>query len=231
MNSLQIKERNITSLKIKTIKNQIERNNETISRLSSQNKLSDFDKKQILERENKNTEYTKELEIQEKRLLELNNGSLNNELQEALKESTILAEENRKKNEDKIVKKIKEKKDKQIVDKTFIQKSYQNNRFISEKEMFYAYKNLSKFRTPAYIQRNLNDMPNNKGYILTDRDGLEIWCFGMLEEEPNKPLIMFKKLNDILYIYEIDKKYRTIYQKIGKNNKTLLSREERKNIH
>ena len=56
MNSLQIREKNIVNSRIKTIKTLIERNKETISRLSSQTKITEFDKKQINERENKNKE-------------------------------------------------------------------------------------------------------------------------------------------------------------------------------
>ena len=228
MNSLQIREKNIVNSRIKTIKTQIERNKETISRLSSQTKITEFDKKQINERENKNKEYIKELEIQEKRIVDLSNGTLDTELSDILVHST----ENLKKQNEKIVKQNKDKEDKKIIQKTYFQKSFHNSekRNFSEKQMYYAYKKFENFRIPAYITRNLNDMPNNKGYILTDsRDGQEIWCFGKLKEEHNKPLTMFKKLkDDILHIYEIDSSYITIYEKKGKNNKTLISKEERK---
>jgi hypothetical protein len=230
MNSLQIREKNIITSRIKTIKNQIERNKETISRLSSQNKITEFDKKQINERENKNTEYLKEIETQEKRLIDLSNGTLNSELNDMI----IQSQENLTKQKDKIDKQNKDKEDKKIIQKTYFQKSFHNSekRNLSEKQLFYAYKKFENFRIPAYITRNLNDMPNNKGYILTDsRDGQEIWCFGKLKEEHNKPTTMFKKLkDDILHIYEIDDSYRTIYEKKGKNHKTLISKEERRKI-
>ena len=230
MNSLQIREKNIITSRIKTIKNQIERNKETITRLSSQNKITEFDKKQINERENKNTEYLKEIETQEKRLIDLSNGTLNSELNDILN----VSKENLKKQNDKLDKQNKDKEDKKIIQKTYFQKSFHNSekRNLSEKQMYYTYKKFENFRIPPYITRNLNEMPNNKGYILTDsRDGQEIWCFGKLKEEHSKSITMFKKLkDDILHIYEIDDSYRTIYEKKGKNHKTLISKEERRKI-
>ena len=66
-------------------------------------------------------------------------------------------------------------------------------------------------------------MPNNKGYIFKG-----LWCCGELPAEENGNLIMFEKCyNDVMKIHEIDDKFHYIYEKIGKNKKTLLSKIER----
>jgi hypothetical protein len=77
---------------------------------------------------------------------------------------------------------------------------------------------------PDYILKNLDEMPNNKGYIWKG-----IWCFGKLPPEKNQPLIMFEKLRDSnkLRIIEIDETHRTIYEKEGKNKKVLISKTAR----
>ena len=76
---------------------------------------------------------------------------------------------------------------------------------------------------PDYIIRNLKEMPSNKGYIWKG-----LWCFGELPREENANLIMFKKEdNDLMEIHEIDNNFHYIYEKIGKNRKTLLYKIER----
>ena len=79
---------------------------------------------------------------------------------------------------------------------------------------------------PDYILRNLDEMPNNKGYIWKG-----VWCFGRLKEEKGKPVIMFEKCRDgIMKIYEIDEYERKIFEKKGKDRKILISSEPRNKL-
>ncbi len=235
MNSLHINEKNNINLNIKNFKTLIQRNKDVIERVLTQTTLTDFDKKQMSQRENKNKEFENELKLLEKRLEDLLAGLLDNEL----KQKSILSLENLKKQSDKNEKKIQNKKEQKVLQKVFEQKGFDMNRKygsgeLSEKQWDYELTKYNKAcaRIPPYILKNLSQMPNNRGYIMVDRyGGGDLWCYGELSEEIGKPLVMFKKIkDDILHIYEIDDNYRTIYEKKGKNNKILISKEKRTKI-
>lgn len=230
MEHIYIREKNIINTKIKSLNVFIDRNKATISRLLAQNKLSEFDKKQIETRKESNFKYLKEIEDLSDRLDKLSKGLLDDEFinaNSAMQEKLI-------KENDKVVKKTKDKKDKKIAEKVFIDKSYSLNS--KDNNIKYLENDYKKFcrlsnRVPSYISRNLKEMSSNKGYIITDRNNNDIWCFGELEAEKNKPLIMFKKLrDDILQIHEIDNKYISIYEKKGRDNKKIKSKDLRKEI-
>lgn len=77
---------------------------------------------------------------------------------------------------------------------------------------------------PDYMRKNLADMPNNKGYIWRD-----CWFFGDKPTEQGQPTIMFEKKRDgIMHIHEIDFYEHRIFEKVGKERKTLLSVKSRK---
>ena len=99
----------------------------------------------------------------------------------------------------------KDKKDKKNADKVFIDKGFKLNS--NDNNLKYIENDYKKFcrisnRVPSYIVRNLKDMPCNKGYIITDRNNNDIFCFGELPVEKNKPLTMFKKIKDDDIFYE-----------------------------
>jgi hypothetical protein len=72
---------------------------------------------------------------------------------------------------------------------------------------------------PNYIKTNLADMPGNKGYIWRD-----CWFFGRKPDEYGQPIVMFeKKKGSIMYIHEIYPHEHKIFEKIGKERKTLIS--------
>ena len=79
---------------------------------------------------------------------------------------------------------------------------------------------------PDYIIANLKDMPSNKGYIWKG-----MWCFGDIKSKSQYPQILFEKnRGGNLYIHEINETHHCIFEKIGKSNKTLKSKVERKKI-
>lgn len=73
-------------------------------------------------------------------------------------------------------------------------------------------------KIPDYIQKNLNEMPNNKGYIWKG-----IHMFGKLPKEEDKPKVMFEKpVKDVLHIHEWYKGEYKKFEKVGKNKKQLI---------
>jgi len=84
---------------------------------------------------------------------------------------------------------------------------------------------------PPYIDRNLCEMQNNKGYLWKG-----IIFFGKLpvnskeSESESQELMVFDKQNkDLLIIHEWTKNEYSVYKKIGKNPKTVISKKARVN--
>lgn len=72
---------------------------------------------------------------------------------------------------------------------------------------------------PRNIQRNLKDMPCNRGYIWRG-----CWCFGEKKAESDIVIMFEKHRGDIFIIHEIDKYKHRIYEKRGhKGYKKLIS--------
>jgi hypothetical protein len=226
ISSLRIRETNIINIEIRKKIGYIKHSNDTISRLKSL-EASEFNKSSIEKLKKTIIDNENELEKLQNRILELNKGLLDSEL----KKTTIKNfEEIKKKTDDKFIKKTKEKLEKKEGESKNLQLSYNMNRTrnygeASEKDMDRELHRYNKIcdSIPNYILNNLKEMPSNKGYIWKGA-----WCFGSLAEEHGQPLIMFEKMrDDVLRIHEIDDKYRTIYEKKGKNRKILLSKELR----
>lgn len=97
-----------------------------------------------------------------------------------------------------------------------------------QRDYDYFYRHFQKCQEtlPTYIQENLKEMPNNKGYIWRG-----CWFFGELENEPNQPLILFEKNRGVMNIHEVDDYEHRIFEKIGKNKKTLVKRIPKHNYN
>ena len=220
MDSFRISEKNNINNKIKEINIFMERNKETIKRFKGQTKISAFEIKQIEKLEKKNNEYLEQLNKLKEDILSVEKGDFDSKY----KDSQIKSIQNTKNINEKLNIKRINKEEKEIEKKNFVKKSYDNNK----PESFYMDKEEKRYfkicdSIPAYILRNLKEMPNNKGYIFKG-----LWCCGELPAEENGNLIMFEKCyNDVMKIHEIDDKFHYIYEKIGKNRKTLLSKIER----
>jgi len=220
MDSFRISEKNNINTKIKQINIFMERNKETIKRFKGQTKISAFELKQIEKLEKKNNEYQEELNKLKEDILSVEKGDFDFKY----KNNKIKAMEDSKNMNEKLNIKRINNDDKEIEKKKFVKKSYDNNK----PESYYMDKEEKRYfkicdSIPPYILRNLKEMPNNKGYIFKG-----LWCCGELPAEENGNLIMFEKCyNDVMKIHEIDDKFHYIYEKIGKNKKTLLSKIER----
>ena len=222
MEQLRIAERNIVRNDIKQIESIIKRNKETIDRLKAQEK-SDYNTKQIEKIKNTMKDSEQKLMVLEERLENISSGKLDNELtvkinntntnllnkQQVAETKNKLKQETKKK-EEKINLDIeyKNRKREGVTDYT-LQK--ETDKFIRDCEMI-----------PDYILQNLEEMPNNKGYIWKG-----IMCYGKKPAESNT-IIMFEKCKGgILKIYETTRTTYTLYEKVGKNQKQLVYKKQR----
>lgn len=224
MESFKIGEKNNINNRIREINIFLERNKETIKLFKSQSNISGFELKQIEKLQKKNNEHDIELNKLNEDILSIDKG----ELDIKYKDNQVESVKNIIKMNEKINIKRIDREEKQEEKKIFAQKGFDINSNKTKNKKYHIDNQEQKFFNicdflPPYIVRNLKEMPNNKGYIHKG-----IWCFGELPNEDNTNIIMFEKCyNDIMNIHEIDQNYYCIYEKIGKNRKTLLSKTER----
>ena len=222
MEQLRIAERNIIRNDIKQIESIIKRNKETIDRLKSQEK-SDFNTKQIEKIKNTLKDNEQKLLTLEERLDDISTGKLDNELSEKINntnnnlinkqqvaETKNKLKQETKKKEEKINLDIeyKNRRREGVTDYT-LQK--ETDKFIRDCEMI-----------PDYILQNLEEMPNNKGYIWKG-----IMCYGKKPPESNTVIMFEKCKGGILKIYETTRTTYTLYEKVGKNQKQLIYKKQR----
>lgn len=227
MDELRIREKNIINIRIRELNSYILKNEDTLKRLNSQ-AITSFVSIQISKIEVSNQEYTNELELLKEKLANIISGNLDSVIKQSADYNKNVIN---KKSEEKKTQKLEEKNIKKAKEQENLQISYsmnrsRNNREPSEWEMEKEYSRYCRLcdSVPDYILRNLKEMPANKGYIWKG-----LWCFGRLKEEPNQPMILFEKLrNDIMHIHEIDKEYRKIYEKQGKNGRRILISTEKR---
>ena len=97
-----------------------------------------------------------------------------------------------------------------------------------ERDIKYARKYFYKIidTLPPYMQNNLAEMPNNKGYIWRD-----MHFYGNLPAEPGPQIMFEKQRGGNLIIHEhTDNEYRR-YEKQGKNRKQLVHKSNRRKIN
>lgn len=147
--------------------------------------------------------------------------------EEIISQYTMSKKTEKTRKDDMVSKRKKNLEDEEVRREKMEEKRYKDNedKYI-EKNYRYYYKQFCKAEEtlPNYIRANLNDMPNNKGYIWRG-----CWFFGDKKREWNSPLIMFEKQRGgVLYINEVDDREHRIFEKKGKERKTLVSKKARK---
>ena len=226
MEQLRIVERNKTNLEIKSIKTSITRSKATIDRFRSQEKSS-FNDAQIVKLSTKILADEEKLKSLDEIIIKLGSNEYDSYLNEQ-KESTDIV--NRKQAE-LGARKVKEKYQKKVDEKEKIDNYYQSQRGtggVSEnslkKETEKFYKNF--LTVPDNMNGNLNKMPNNKGFIWRG-----VWCFGKLPMKNKGQIIFSEKKGHLYHEIEITDTHKTTYEKVGKNNRKFLFKEERKVLH
>ena len=114
--------------------------------------------------------------------------------------------------------------------KKFYQKTVQSDREnrYREKDMQRAYNNYLRIvdTIPEYISNNLEEMPNNKGYMWRG-----ISCYGKTDDNNSKSTILFERQRGgLLIIHERTPTDYKIFHKKGKDKKTLYSSEKIRHI-
>ena len=222
MNRLTLK--NSIVVDIKRITLTIERNDEKIDRLKKDK--TTFNLQSVEKTKNHNKELNEKLNVLKQKIIDIERGLFDDEILKSNDRSLLDVEENKEKvkkiNEGKELKKIEEKKN--IEKFYFMNKKKDGYNDLSDSQIKYEtnryFKNCDAM--PEYLKRNLSEMPSNKGYIWRD-----MWCFGSMPEEVGKPVTMFEKCGDTLYITEITKTERKYYEKFKQNKKRLISVEKR----
>lgn len=227
MDQLRINEKNKIRIELNDVKKNIERNNETIKRLSNIQEHVEFYNKQITKLENKNIDDSKIAIELEKKLLDIDNG---------LYDHTINLQISNNNNDSKMKqeasdKKCKLKKDQKQEDRKKLDLEYKTFRkhdgisaYGMQKETDRFFFNMASI--PDYMKQNLKTMPCNKGYIWKG-----IHFMGSLKPENNNVTIMFEKCRGgIMKIHEITRRTHIIYEKQGKNQKKLVSNVQRNPI-
>jgi glucan-binding YG repeat protein len=223
MNKLRIEEKNKVILEFKSLKKVVERNKATVDRFKSQDKTA-FNLAQIEKLSEKIKKDEETLLSFEEKIKNIESGSYDSVIEEEI-------EKNLKKNQkhnDNTTRKIKEKNEKKTEEKEKLDTFYKNQKHGGEISKYSLEKETDKYKTnlvnlPDYITENLKEMPSNKGYIWKG-----IWCFGELKSKNQYPLILFEKIRGgNLHIHEISEKYHSIFEKVGKNNKNLISKTEK----
>ena len=223
--SLIISEKNKIRESIRILNKNIEHSLDTIKRFRAQ-PASEFISKQIEKLSNSKIEDENQIEILEKRLIDLEAGNLDEELLKQNKENKEIAESkhnvNKKKKE--VETKVQKEKTKKSKELDSSNRDYERKERHKEYDMNRAYNYYQKTveSIPDYILDNLSNMPNNKGYIWRD-----IYCYGDLPPEKNQPITLFEKQRELLIIHEWGNKYYTVYHKVGKTGKkSIISRTE-----
>jgi hypothetical protein len=219
MNNLRITEKNKVLNDIKTKESTFKRNDETISRLRSQ-EYSKFNETQIDKLRNQNFDIKNDIKSLNERLKDIELGNIDIELRET---SNKAINDIKKKNDIKI-KKTQEQTEYDKKGKDTLTQYYKNNNEYSQASMLREYERWCNIVPPQYMQDNLKEMPANKGYIWKGRK------FYGEKKAVSKDEIMFeKKRGENLHIIETVTRgyyrYETIYEKIG-NEKRLVSKKE-----
>jgi hypothetical protein len=216
---LRLSKKNEIYNNIKTLENTILINKNSIDSLSKV--VTEFNSNKIKSIKQKNIELTSKVESYNDYIIKLNRGEFDE----------VLCSEIKKNLEDVKNKELSSQKKKKILQddkdemKTQLQKHYNSENKINrsnkwlEKDMQKAYDIFCKNNDsiPEYILKNLEKMPSNKGYIWKN-----IWCFGNLPPEENKPVIMFdNKGGGVTMIHECFDDATYVYQKSG-NKKELI---------
>ena len=169
------------------------------------------------------SENEKRLEVLQQKQVDISSGKFDIEIR--TENNNILNKIQKK--EELTNKKKKEKQEEKKNDSELLKKHYEKTNRYEFSESFWQkeekkyYKNCDSI--PQWIKDKLKDMPSNKGYIWRD-----LWFFGDKQVPFTKSCTMFENLKgSITIIHEIDSEYHKIYEKVGRNQKTLLEKIKR----
>lgn len=229
MDQIRIRERNKIYNEIKSVEKRMTLEQETIDRLRHQDK-TDFNVKKVNDlKENKFVLEDKLSELKN-RLVDLNDGLLDEELQSELDTTNSKHQKLYEKSVENKKRKSDEKKEKSTISKDYYNKIRQNRRDnINENRLVNNFQ-LKFFNIvdtiPDYIVEKLKNMPNNKGYIWRG-----VRFYGHLPSENDEEELLFEKINNKLYIHKITKDHHNIMMKENKKSNSKLVESYERNKH
>ena len=229
MESKKKKYKTMISSEIMTLQNSIDADEYMLDGIKEQG-ATPFVLAQIEKVQKRNNSRLLEIDILTKRLKDLDTGRLEDEICATLKQEKYEMEEHLKAVTQRRLENRERKQEKSDISQAFYKKNSKADRESrwSKKDMqrSYSYYLKNSDSVPDYIMRNLDEMPNNKGYIWKG-----IMCFGLLPPEKNRPLTMFERQKGgILVIHEwTDFDYKVFHKK-DKDKKILKTSEQRKFI-
>jgi hypothetical protein len=207
----------------------IKRNQDTIKRIRSSQMGEEYIKKQMIILKKSIQDKTELLDKLNTDFINVDIGLLDSEIDEEYKNTLDKANSVRQTKEKVDIIKKEEKKEKKKISNDYWQGIITASRSHKqiERDVNYSQKHYGKVidSLPSYIQTNLDDMPNNKGYIWRG-----VHFYGRLPAQQG-PSIMFEKhKGGILVIHEHTEKEYKRYEKQGKNRKELVHKSTRRKI-
>jgi hypothetical protein len=220
--------KNKLNIDIKDIKNFISSSNDTIKRIKNTNMGEEYisnytDKlnKSIFEKNDK-------LLLLETELINTINGNMDDTInKEFTKQSNDVKTKQTASSNAKCVKKEERKVNKDIAD-SYWKKVVTANKEQKQKikDMKYAYNYLNKVcdTIPPYMQKNLDNMPGNKGFIWRG-----VHLYGSLPEQSG-PRVMTEKKGNNQIIYENTPTTCKIFERKGKDKKHIIYSRNKINV-
>jgi hypothetical protein len=171
-------------------------------------------------------EIDREILTLEERIRSLDQGELDQELEEIQRLNKLEAEKNNKALLNKAIndKKIKQLKIQKINSIYKVEREEKYKEKQKQRDMKYALDRYNSILLPEYMSENLKNMPSNKGYIWNG-----VWFFGGLPEV-NGPTVMFEKQGNSNYVHEIYPTEYNIYKKNLDKSRELIHKQIRKPI-
>ena len=228
MENYRLSVKNNTKIEIRNLKKILEKAEKTLFNLRQQ-KYSEFIKNKIIKLEDKIISSKENIKKLSKKLSDIDKGLLDDEIEANIENENKEMEEKiklKKKRKDEVTKFKNERKK---ISKEY----YESHRQSSRKQRYnqrgwkscYNYYTRTSARLPNYMKKNLENMPNNKGYYWRD-----IAFYGELPPNNSGTTVLFQKERDgSMIIHEWTKSYYLKYcKKTKKDKKKLISKIPRK---
>ena len=205
----------------------VEKTEASAGRMRHQAETS-FVKNQLSKIKEKNAERREKRSELTERLDRLNSGLLDDELRAEIKEQMAEASEKARVTKQRKKDLAADKAAKSVISKAYYQASRRQDRQnrYQKKNIDRSYRHFQRAcnSVPDYMLRNLSQMPSNKGYYWKS-----VACYGDLPAEPGKPTVLFdRRRGGAMVIHEWTPDEYKVYEKKGKDRKTLVSSQARR---
>jgi hypothetical protein len=221
---LIISERNRVNQRIKELEGHIRLNNNAEKRLRKSTCNVDFNRNRIVKMKLENEAFEKQIVDLNERLKDLQSGKLTAELHSRRKRDTAIAREKTIQKRQKKMEGLEEKQEQSKVSKQFYSKNRKSDRVLKYESKNcarqYSYMLRVCSTLPTYIKNNLENMPNNKGYIWRG-----IHFFGKKEKESDTIVLFETKRGGALLIHKWEDNFLK-YTLISKSDKRSTGKIE-----